>query len=322
MTIVDKILNSYDLMEYISRCGYTTIPVGSYYKLSPSNGHDNDSFRIDPRTNTYFHSSVDGRRRNVINFAAWHYGISIEDSIKLLSRDISQHNIQPKKESPQKPKEKEPLQLPEKFEGQYARVFSYLYRSRGIDPEIINHMIKTGMLYQDNKSNAVFVGRDKEKMPCFGFIRGTSSKKAFKGVCVGSDFSKGLYIGNNSQSLFVSEAVIDNLSLMTMLKLHGDNYKNYDYLATCGPSMKGLLSQVASREELRTIYLAFDNDIAGNKFRLTAREKLIEQGFAGQIIDKIPQDKDWNLDLIFLRKTMQMEKEKNSQNFKKEAVIL
>ena len=51
-------------------------------------------------------------------------------------------------------------------------------------------------------------------------------------------------------------------------KLLEDNgYRvNYDYLATCGPSMKPLINYVQSHPNTDTIYLGFDNDEAGNKY--------------------------------------------------------
>ena len=66
------------------------------------------------------------------------------------------------------------------------RAFSYL-KSRGIDPEIINHCIKEGQLYEDaQRHNCVFVGYEGDK-PRYGNLRGTLSDSTFVGDVPGSD---------------------------------------------------------------------------------------------------------------------------------------
>ena len=66
------------------------------------------------------------------------------------------------------------------------RVFSYLH-GRGIAPEIINHCIKTGQLYEDGqRHNCVFVGFEGE-LPRYATLRGTLSEKRFMGEVPGSD---------------------------------------------------------------------------------------------------------------------------------------
>lgn len=66
------------------------------------------------------------------------------------------------------------------------RVFSYLH-GRGIAPEIINHCIKIGQLYEDGqRHNCVFVGFEGEQ-PRYATLRGTLSEKRFMGEVPGSD---------------------------------------------------------------------------------------------------------------------------------------
>ena len=51
--------------------------------------------------------------------------------------------------------------------------------------------------------------------------------------------------------------------------------------------------------EIQRFYLAQDNDEAGNRSRLHVRELLLDKGFAGKIIDKVPPTpgRDWNREL-------------------------
>ena len=60
------------------------------------------------------------------------------------------------------------------------RVFSYL-RGRGIDPEIINHCIKHGLLYESAQHhNCVFVGFASDR-PAYAMQRGDAARQAFCG---------------------------------------------------------------------------------------------------------------------------------------------
>lgn len=97
------------------------------------------------------------------------------------------------------------------------RVFSYL-RGRGIDPEIINHCIKHGLLYESEQyHNCVFVGFAGDK-PAYAMQRGTLQDKRFVGEVVGSDkrysFAVPMTPGD-SPTLCVFESAIDALSYGT-----------------------------------------------------------------------------------------------------------
>ena len=296
---IDRILDGYNLLDYISRCGYTVLPIGSCYTLQ-----EHDSFRIFPESNTYFHSSVSPKRCNIINFASWHHGISSQEAIKRLAVGLNNTAFPQQKGRFQEnlanaaaARKEQPLVLPEPSDKQYKRVFAYLNRSRGIDRTIIQDFVSRKLLYEDTKGNATFVGLNEQKEPCFCFQRGTNPEHPYKRIVAGSAFSHGLYMDHGAARLFVTEAVIDNLSIMTLLNQAGMDYKSYDYLATCGPSRRGLLTQIANRPQIHTVYLAFDNDRAGNEYRNKARRELLEQGYGGRIIDKPPTLKDFNLDL-------------------------
>lgn len=87
---------------------------------------------------------------------------------------------------------------------------------------------------------------------------------------------------------------------MTMFEKHNFNPNDYDYVATCGPSMKPILNYISLHKNINTIYLGFDNDEAGNKYRQRAREALQKEGYTGKIVDKAPHTKDFNEDLKIL----------------------
>ena len=135
----------------------------------------------------------------------------------------------------QKPQPPPAFALPPKHANN-RRVFSYL-RSRGIDPEIINHCIKSGQLYEDAvHHNCVFVGFEGDT-PHYGALRGTLSQSTFVGDVPGSDkrfsFAVPVKAGSNS-ALCVFECAIDALSYLTLLKMQGRDWRKANCLSLAG----------------------------------------------------------------------------------------
>lgn len=304
---VDRILAEIDLIEYMSACGYTPYPLGNgtYYGLK-----EHSSVRIYPESNTYFHpgsSNGDPRRLNVINFTAWHYGISNGEAIKMLAKELndkpSYRQSVVKREVPKI--EKKEFALPPKTGGNYKHIYAYLIKTRCLSKTVVNDMVKRNFLYEDTRGNATFVGHHDGK-ECFCFQRGCSDKipvgydRAFTKVIPGSNFDHAWYVDNGSTKLFATEAVIDSMSVMTMLEKHGINPSGYDYVSTCGPSIKPLVNYIKSHPNTNTVYLGFDNDESGNKYRQRTVKELKKIGYSGKIIDKPPHTKDFNQDLKLL----------------------
>lgn len=328
---VDRILDEVDLIEYMSACGYTPYPLGngSYYGLK-----EHSSVRIYPETNTYYHpgsSNGDPRRLNVINFTAWHYGISNSEAIKMLAKELngspSYRQSVVKREIPKI--EKKAFALPPKTSGKFKHVYAYLTQTRCLSKTVVTDMVKRNFLYEDARGNATFVGYHEGKAD-FCFQRGCSDKipegynRAFTRIIEGSDFEHAWYVDNGSNKLFTTEATIDSMSVMTMFEQHNINPNNYDYLATCGPSMKPLINYVQSHPNTDTIYLGFDNDEAGNKYRQRARKALSEIGYSGKVIDKPPHTKDFNQDVQLLKQhngTISQQNTIQNNNFNIERMI-
>jgi len=112
------------------------------------------------------------------------------------------------------------LVLPEQ-NGDNHRVFAYL-RSRGIDPEIINHCIKHGKLYEDREHhNAVFVGFDGDTPKCAS-MRSTLPDSTFLRDAEGSDkrFSFSFTASDSNGALVVTESAIDLLAKPLQLAPH------------------------------------------------------------------------------------------------------
>lgn len=86
------------------------------------------------------------------------------------------------------PEPKPEFVMPEKG-ADNRRVYSYLTKTRCIDPSIVNEFIRSGVLYQDTKGNAVYLHKENGK-PCGAEIHGTSGKSYTVGNARYSDFAE------------------------------------------------------------------------------------------------------------------------------------
>ena len=190
------------------------------------------------------------------------------------------------------------------------RVFSYL-RGRGIDPEIINHCIKHGLLYESAQHhNCVFVGFAGDR-PAYAMQRGTLQDKRFVGEVVGSDkrysFAVPITPGD-SPTLCVFESAIDALSYLTLLKQQGQDWRKANTLSLGGISTekgRGLpppLSQyLKTAPHISRVVLCLDNDAPGRMAAALLRELLRRY----EVIDRPSvRGKDYN-DLLRYRRDAQ-----------------
>lgn len=172
------------------------------------------------------------------------------------------------------------------------------------------------MLFEDKNHNCIFVGHDRENNAAYAMRHGTLTEKSFKGDVGGSKKEVGWYVDNQSASLFVSEAVIDSMSIMTMLKMNGIDPKKFNYLSLGGVSERALLYHLKGSPVDR-IYLALDNDEAGAQGKSRIREALTKSEFRGKVINKTPLNKDFNDDLknlVRTGQTRQLGPKKESKN--------
>lgn len=189
------------------------------------------------------------------------------------------------------------------------RVFSYL-RGRGIDPEIINHCIKHGLLYESAQHhNCVFVGFAGDR-PAYAMQRGTLQDKRFVGEVVGSDkrysFAVPMTPGD-SLTLCVFESAIDALSYLTLLKQRGRDWRKANTLSLGGVGKEdrqlppALSRYLKAAPHITRIVLCLDNDEPGRKAAAVLKELL--RGY--EVIDRPPvRGKDYN-DLLRYRRDAQ-----------------
>lgn len=171
-------------------------------------------------------------------------------------------------------------------------MFSYLTKTRGLPKSIILDLIDKKLLYQDKRGNCVFPCNDHSGLARGAMLRGTLTDKPYKGRAKDSDAKYGwsLIPAKESNVLFVTEAPIDALSLLTLYQDKGIG--NHYILALGGLFVESLKQFLESYSHVNKIVLAVDNDAPANEFISKVKANL---GLEYKIIELRPKGKkDWN----------------------------
>ena len=161
------------------------------------------------------------------------------------------------------PKPPKPFQLPEASRFP-TRALSYL-QGRGIHPDLLRECIKAGTLYESRKyQNCVFVGKDITGRARFACLRGTRDN--FRLDVEGSDkrYNFALLAADPAcPRLAVAESPIDALSLATLVKLSGGDWRDSHYLSLGGTAPRAMIQFLRDHPYVTQISLCLDNDKAG-----------------------------------------------------------
>lgn len=145
-----------------------------------------------------------------------------------------------------------------------SAVVAYL-QDRGIDPELIGECIQNGTLYESRKyQNCVFVGRDTKGRARAASLRGTRDR--FRLEVEGSDkrYSFSLLAADpKCPRLAVAESPIDALSVATLVKLSGGDWRDSHYLSLGGTGPRAMLQFLQDHPQITQVSLCLDNDRAG-----------------------------------------------------------
>jgi len=168
----------------------------------------------------------------------------------------------PPQEQP-KPKPPKPFQLPEA--SRFPSMMLAYLQGRGIHPELLQTCIQAGNLYESQKyQNCVFVGRDPTGRARFACLRGTRDN--FRIDAEGSDkrynFSL-LAADPKCPRLAVAESPIDALSLATLVKLSGGEWRDSHYLSLGGTAPRAMIQFLHDHPHVTQVSLCLDNDKAG-----------------------------------------------------------
>ena len=260
--------------------GYSLKQHGNYYFADGEK-----SLVFFTNTNSFYHY-YERAGGSGIDFVMRERGCNIGDAIAYINTEISRtfidlsSNTGYKNENYQSLRSKKELKVPEKNDN-HRRVFAYLTKSRGINPDIVSEFLHKHILYEEaGKHNAVFVGYDKNMEVKHCFIRGTISDRQYRGDTYGSDKNYGFLVQSqnmDAESLIVFEAPID---LMSYKSLYPDDRS--DMLALGMLSMEPIytyLSEYGSKK----IYLSLDMDAPGRQAAQEFLQKLHAEGYEAEM---------------------------------------
>lgn len=297
--------NQADLVGYLESRGYQFIKRGTSYKLKISNPFPGDmsSVSIFENRRGWKRWSNGEHGGDAISFLEKNFGMTFQDAVCELTGTLPVSSYTPVQPEKKEYTEKKTLELPEKCEGKFSRLFAYLNQTRMIDKNIILQMIKDKKIYQDKRNNIVFVGYDDDNNePKFGCIRGTNTNAApYRGDCDGSDKRYAFSMkGNNTKGkLYVFEAPIDLMSHATLANIitkNPDAWKQHSRICLAGTSDVALEHYLKNHTEIKEIHFCLDSDDAGKKAAAKHCEKYSGLGYT--TITHPLKHKDMNKELI------------------------
>lgn len=175
------------------------------------------------------------------------------------------------------------------------RAYAYLVQTRKLDKEIVGDLMKQGLIYEDVRGNAIFVGKDKEGNPKYAFARGTNTEVRYMGEVSGSDKKYSFSLPGKNNTLYITESAIDLLSYQTLLKKHNcmKELEESHFLSLAGVNTVAL-DRYLSDFKINKIVCCLDNDEAGKE----AVNKIAESyGENYQVTVHMPKAKDFNMQL-------------------------
>lgn len=316
-------------LEYAQQQGYEMIRENHWYRMK-----DHDSLVFYPDGKFIWNSR--GVSGGVLNFMIYYENKTMVDAVLTLAGDEAFLRSRP---TTQKPIQKLPtpvttapatktaedppkvFRLPSKDENN-RKIFYYLCRIRGLEKQVVQEMIRQGLLYQsgyqrptDKKvlTNVTFVYRDPEGKAVGAFQRGMIDKEGippYKRDVSGTDKSWGWLLqgAGTPDTVAVFEGAIDAASEASLSAMKdGDVWKSIDRLSMEGISGKGLWidplkNYLQTRTRIRKVMLMYDADSAG-RAAAAATVKWLQTEYPQLEVEsrETPFGKDWNEVLTQLR---------------------
>lgn len=335
-----KAVRGYPISQLAEEYGMTLVKKRGRRPILSTVEHD--SIVIYEDDNTY-HRYSNGNGGDAVAFMMEFSGIDesdlnkhdqVNECIRILEQrlkinpELAVQQVRYKREKPK-------FVMPEKADTN-RKVRDYLCNTRGIEERIVDKWIHEGLLFQEagRYGNCVFVSRDKNGKPVYGVKRSADPKRKFVVDVEGSDYSQGFFIkgkldyytkvsdnfASEHSSLFVTEAVIDLMSLQSLYLRRRDYELRQQGRLDCAPEdyenrflnsnwyslngcrkYDGLLNTIASHKGIKDIFLALDNDEAGRNASKAIKEE-IQKRFPDRKIDvsiRVPptEGRDWNDEL-------------------------
>ena len=213
------------------------------------------------------------------------------------------------------PKPRKPFQIPET--SRLPTIMLAYLQGRGIHPELLQACIQAGTLYESRRyQNCVFVGKDMEGHARFACLRGTrdnfrmdveSSDKRYNFSLLAAD--------PTCPRLAVAESPIDTLSLATLVKLSGGDWRDSHYLSLGGTAPRAMIQFLHDHPHVTQVSLCLDNDKAGLVGMERLEQAIQEDKLLAQRVKLIYRNpppaehgKDYNEFLVFCKTHMHQRK--------------
>lgn len=211
--------------------------------------------------------------RNAINCLTDIIGMDFKSAVEALTGESILHRDY--RQTEQALQKKKELELPERATDM-RKVFAYLCQTRLLDREIISELAHEGLLYQDNRGNAVFLHKDENRKTVGAEIQGTNTEKRYKGVAAGtSDSLFSVTIGTPTKA-YIFESAIDLLSFRQLANQQKIQNSVLVSMAGLKPNSLKTLSERGLQ-----LFACVDNDEAGRKFissnNLTQRNHILKE---------------------------------------------
>ncbi len=286
------IAESVNILEFVKQSGYELTRVGQDFKVK---GHGGLLLSQDGHRWNWFSQNVGGGPIQLVQKLE---NCSWADAARKLL-DISGKYPQIAQTAPTYKTQHKEFTLPPKSIN-VNHVYAYLIKTRGLEQEVVNALIRNHQLYEDDRHNCCFVGHDKDGTPKYAALRGTyTTDKPFRGEVGGSDKSISFCMPGRSGRAFVVESPIDAASHASLWSLHGRDWRQDTRLSLGGLSDKALERFLKDNPQIKTLVFALDNDSgAENHGQMAAARfmaKYAAQGYAVQ--NQVPHGKDFNEDL-------------------------
>ena len=211
--------------------------------------------------------------RNAVNCLTDIIGMDFKSAVEALSGSNMSY-MDYRKISLKLPQKKE-LVLPERADNM-RKVFAYLCQSRRLDNKLVSELAHDGLLYQDNRGNAVFLHKDENGNSIGAEIQGTNSEKRYKGVAAGTgDSLFSVTIGTPTKA-YIFESAIDLLSFRQLANQQRIQNSLLVSMAGLKPNSLKALSERGLQ-----LFACVDNDEAGRRFissnNLTQRNHILKE---------------------------------------------
>jgi len=289
-----------DIVTFGEQHGLSFTKEGKYFRCN-----EHDSLLITGQK--YFWNSANTGGYGAISFGKDVLNMKFNEAVQTLLND----GVTVKREEAENPKTFDRNEIKQVMNT--SKAYQYLLEERCIDVDVIENLIKSGDIAQDERNNVVFHWKNNSGDIVGADLRGTGDLK-FNKIISGSEYGKGFKIDDlqeNSpiEKLAVLESPIDTLSYYQLNRFNED-FKNTRYLSLSGVKTNAITlalkdiyeynKQFNDRQKPFKIVLALDNDKAGN----TAIKDFMERFNDNDIIkvDQPVNAKDWNEKLQSLAK--------------------